>query len=425
MRDLHLAGLHEDGEHLLLEDSEGASYLLRVDEPLRAAVRRDRPLLGLLQAEDMSSLRPRDIQAMLRRGHSSAEIAEIADIDLDHVRRYEGPILAERSFTAHRARGFRIGRGGGPTLDEAVNSRLARREASDPAWDAWRREDDSWTLELVFRSGGRDRAAHWIVDVSRQTLVPEDEEASWLTDDSDPDGAPATTRLRAVPGRVYDVEADGGVDDELEDDEPDDAPSPTQPTSAERAAHPSAGHPSRQQGESGSAGIDEQELDEINRRRGMRVVRPGEGPTGESRPARVLHRSEDEPEEPTWTTLSDDDALTEELSPADRARAAGREPDAESAGTDGDGTRGPDETALPGLEEDAPAAEDAPAGSGPAEAEAEDGADPEPAPEPASEKAPKDAKAPKAPAKNAPARKGRSSVPSWDEILFGSKHSKD
>ena len=43
MRDLRLIGVHDDGEHLLVTDDSGEEYRLRIDEPLRAAARRDRP----------------------------------------------------------------------------------------------------------------------------------------------------------------------------------------------------------------------------------------------------------------------------------------------------------------------------------------------------------------------------------------------
>lgn len=43
MRELELDGIHDDGEHVLLVDSDGERYTLRIDKALRAAVRSDRP----------------------------------------------------------------------------------------------------------------------------------------------------------------------------------------------------------------------------------------------------------------------------------------------------------------------------------------------------------------------------------------------
>src|SRR5699024_5181021 len=152
--------------------------------------------------------------AMLRSGRSAEDISEAAEIPLDHVRRYEGPVLAEREFTAQRARSFPVGRGG-PSLDEVVAERLAAREATDEtAWDAWRRTDGSWTLELTFSAGGRTRQAHWVADLDNRSVAPVDDEARWISDEDSPaEPARSRGRLQAVKSSVYDVEADGAFDE--------------------------------------------------------------------------------------------------------------------------------------------------------------------------------------------------------------------
>ena len=80
MQDLELVGVHDDGEHVLLTGHDGSKYLLPINEPLRAAVRRDRARLGQLQIAMDGGLRPRDIQARIRGGQSAAEIAELAGL---------------------------------------------------------------------------------------------------------------------------------------------------------------------------------------------------------------------------------------------------------------------------------------------------------------------------------------------------------
>ena len=67
-----------------------------VDEALRAAARRDRPRLGQLQIEIEGGLRPREVQALIRRGLSAEEVADRAGWTVEKVRRFEGPVLAER-----------------------------------------------------------------------------------------------------------------------------------------------------------------------------------------------------------------------------------------------------------------------------------------------------------------------------------------
>src|SRR5919107_203039 len=148
MDDLTLVGVHEDGEHLLLVDGSGSRHRLKVDEALRAAVRRDRARLGQLQIESEGRLRPREIQARIRAGESAEEVAAAAGVPIEHVRRYEGPVLAEREFVAGQARDVRVRRGtangsgggavaGAATLGDVVSDRLASREVDpdDVTWD--------------------------------------------------------------------------------------------------------------------------------------------------------------------------------------------------------------------------------------------------------------------------------------------------
>src|SRR4051794_32399622 len=228
MHDLTLVGVHDDGEHLVLVGSDGQRYLLRVDEPLRAAVRRDRARLAQLQLEQTSTLRPRDIQAKIRSGRTADEVAEEAGVPVEHVRRYEGPVLAEREFVTRQARGVRLRRaapgtpGSYPTLEELVSARLAAREV-DPgstSWDAWR-TDGTWFVRLTFEAAGRRRQAAWEYDVQLRHVTALDDEARWLVDEPVQDPAPGRrvlspvgpdgVRPDQVRERVYDVEADGGV----------------------------------------------------------------------------------------------------------------------------------------------------------------------------------------------------------------------
>ena len=90
MQDLRLIGVHEDGQHLLLADADGGRYRLALDDALRAAARRDRPRLGQLQIEIEGGLRPRDVQALVRRGLSTEEVADRAGWTVEKVRRFEG-----------------------------------------------------------------------------------------------------------------------------------------------------------------------------------------------------------------------------------------------------------------------------------------------------------------------------------------------
>src|SRR5450631_1098037 len=190
MQDLTLVGVHEDGEHLVLVAPDGQKYALLVNDPLRAAVRLDRARLGQLQIETEGKLRPRDIQARIRAGQTAEEIAAASGLPIEHVRRFEGPVLAEREFVVRQAQAVRVrhtGRGSGDaaTLGELVTERLAARAVEEEAisWDAWRGDDGVWMVGLSFVAGSRDRQARWSYDAQLRHVVPHDDESRWLTED--------------------------------------------------------------------------------------------------------------------------------------------------------------------------------------------------------------------------------------------------
>jgi hypothetical protein len=188
------------------------------------AARRDRPRLGQLQIEIDGGMRPREVQALIRAGHSAEDVAERAGWTVEKVRRYEGPILAEREHIAGLARAVRLrGRSAGaseaPTLSARVSQRLSGRGV-DPAlaeWDSARNEGGAWCVVLTFPAGGRERQARWAFDVQSRTVSAADDEARWLSEeDASGAGSPLPApHLVSAPVRstsVYDVEAEGGVD---------------------------------------------------------------------------------------------------------------------------------------------------------------------------------------------------------------------
>lgn len=220
MQDLRLIGVHEDGLHLILADDDGNRYRVPLDEPLRAAVRRDRPRLGQLQIELDGGLRPKDVQAMIRRGLTAEETAERAGWTVEKVRRYEGPVLAEREHVASLGRQVRLrspgGRPGSTMLGTRVDERLRSRQidAGTARWDSRRDADGRWTVVVFFNAGGRQRQAEWSFDLLARSLQACDDEARWLSADEDatpagPIPAPHLQAARAT--HVYDVEAEGGV----------------------------------------------------------------------------------------------------------------------------------------------------------------------------------------------------------------------
>ncbi|MFE4692578.1 septation protein SepH [Streptomyces sp. NPDC056749] len=195
MPELRVVAVSNDGTRLVLKAADSTEYTLPIDERLRAAVRNDRARLGQIEIEVESHLRPRDIQARIRAGASAEEVAQFAGIPVDRVRRFEGPVLAERAFMAERARKTPVRRPGentGPQLGEAVQERLLLRGADRETvqWDSWRRDDGTWEVLLVYRVAGEPHSASWTYDPPRRLVQAVDEEARSLIGESDDVAAP-------------------------------------------------------------------------------------------------------------------------------------------------------------------------------------------------------------------------------------------
>lgn len=391
MRDLRLIGVHEDGQHLLMSDAEGGRYRIPLDEPLRAAARRDRPRLGQLQIEIEGGMRPREVQALIRGGFSAEEVADRAGWTVEKVRRYEGPILAERGHVAGLARQVRLrGRGSqgaaAPTLAARVAQRLTGRGV-DPAladWDSARSEDGAWTVVVTFPAGGRERSARWAFDVQDRTVTAVDDEARWLSEE-DSSGAASplpAPHLVSAPVRtttVYDVEAEGGV-------------------AASARRKPSD--------EAGAGASREEPLDLMT---AMRERASARGRRGRRKGAAVQTPVDEAPREDALPL--EEIAYDPETMPPPPA-ARGTHHRDEPAGV-GDDVLPAAESAAASHHEAAPAPEGAIEPGTDAEESADDvteaSADAEPEPER------------KASGARTGRRSGRPSVPSWDDVMFGAK----
>ncbi|MFF0343209.1 septation protein SepH [Kribbella sp. NPDC004875] len=195
MREARLVGLSQDGTQLILAMAEtGEEFAVPVDDRLRAALRGDRARLGQLEIQMESALRPRDIQARIRAGESPEAVAAVAQMPMERVMAFAGPVLAERDHIASLAQRASVRRRGGgdaPTrnLGAWVTDRLRLRHV-DPAsadWDAWRREDGRWAVRVSYFVESEDEAetkdekiAMFAYDAPGRYAVPDDDEARWL-----------------------------------------------------------------------------------------------------------------------------------------------------------------------------------------------------------------------------------------------------
>jgi hypothetical protein len=245
MTDLRLVAVTPERSHLVLEDSESNQFRVPIDQRMATALRTHpsfkssgpaSPKSAQLEIALESQLSPREIQARIRAGGGIDEVAAVAGISTERVERYATPVLAEREHVTEQARlapARRASGGNAPRLGELVDARLAEQKvaADSVRWDAWRGDEERWTVHLGYLSGAREREAEWTFDTRGRVLSAANEEARWLVDESPGErgeDAPARMRrLSSVPlgpedaadgddaaetaetaDEVYDVEAD-------------------------------------------------------------------------------------------------------------------------------------------------------------------------------------------------------------------------
>lgn len=230
MRAARVIGLDEAEENLIFQ-ADDKRFSVPVDGELRRLIRRARstpaPAVPAPAQDDeapVAQLTPREIQARMRAGESPEDIAATSDFDVDAIRRYESPILAERAYVIEQAQGSPISRDPeAPVLGEVVVDRLAARgvASGDLEWSAYRLPGSQWTLEARFTAGERERSATWSFEPRSRLVSALDDESRWLTESEEPRDEPIPTRLTPVRDWVYDVDTDGGV---VGSGEPDDEP---------------------------------------------------------------------------------------------------------------------------------------------------------------------------------------------------------
>jgi hypothetical protein len=191
MQELRFVAVSEDGRYAVLAvPGRSARFTLPIDERLRAVALGQTSRLVQYEIEVESPLRPKEIQARIRAGETVEEIADAAGIAVERVRWFEGPVLAERAYVAQQAQAASVRRLGdgtpstpGPTLSEIVAERL-QAVGSDPEeaqWDAKKRGDGSWLVQLTFISGGRLHEADWIFDPRRRHVLAADDNAARMS----------------------------------------------------------------------------------------------------------------------------------------------------------------------------------------------------------------------------------------------------
>ena len=186
MRQLHVLGVSDDGQALLLGPLAGkASHRLPLDDKLRAAVRGQLSAVGVERAE--SALSPKEMQARMREGATPEEVAKEAQVPVARVLPYAAPVIAERERIVEQARAAVVHRSRGPNgqrpLGEVVDAHLgdtAGLKEETVEWTARRRRDGAWVVLLSYLARGGRRSASWLWRPVERDLTTLDSSATRL-----------------------------------------------------------------------------------------------------------------------------------------------------------------------------------------------------------------------------------------------------
>ncbi len=188
MQELRLVAVSEDGSYAILAvPGRSGRFSLPIDDRLRTVARGQFSRLAQYEIEVENPLRPKEIQDRIRAGETAEEIADAAGLPIDRVRRFEGPVLAEREYRAQEAQRATIRAAGdsgpGPVLGEIVADRLAEAGAGadDVRWDSRKRPDGNWQVQLAIATGGRAQIAEWVFDPRRRHVAPDNDLAARLS----------------------------------------------------------------------------------------------------------------------------------------------------------------------------------------------------------------------------------------------------
>lgn len=196
MEQLKIIGTEEGA--LVLATESGDRFTLAVDDALRHHLRTAQ------RAAEPRAVRanPREVQTHIRSGMSAEDVAELLGVRVEDVRRYEGPVLAEREHVVGQALsvpvllGAELDPDNHPTFGSAVHSKLVEAGATGQRWTSWK-DESGWIVKLEFTASDVDHDARWGFDPKHSSLTPQNADAVQLSrQGSLPDGL--IPRLRAL-----------------------------------------------------------------------------------------------------------------------------------------------------------------------------------------------------------------------------------
>lgn len=205
MQELKFVRTEQDA--LIVADDAGALFSVSVDDAMLSGIRQ----IG--RRDHHSKASPKKIQSLIRAGKSALEVAEITGAELEDIERFETPVLAERDFMLESALQVTYlphddSQGG--SFGAATSRRLEALESRDIAWSAWRDENHGWLISCTFTSHDIHHSAIWQFDHKKRVVTPHNSDAKKLSKQGDV-GDRLIPKLRAVENTSNHERFDSGA----------------------------------------------------------------------------------------------------------------------------------------------------------------------------------------------------------------------
>ncbi|MBL5973323.1 MAG: DUF3071 domain-containing protein [Candidatus Leucobacter sulfamidivorax] len=209
MEELRL--VRREDRTLVVATDAGEEFRLIVDDTVLAELRQ---LSRREQGPGKAS--PREIQSLVRAGKTRAEIAALTGLDEADIERYEEPVLAERRYILELAHAVAVRTsvddGEEQQFGVVIAERLIGLGADRIEWTSWRDEEAGWMVGLDFASHDVDHHAVWSFDHRKGVLGPITSDAVTLSKQGDV-GDRLIPKLRAVDDMRQSERFDSGAFD--------------------------------------------------------------------------------------------------------------------------------------------------------------------------------------------------------------------
>lgn len=174
VQELRFVGVEQGA--VIATNADGERFRLIIDEALRNALRPQ----PAHRPATTKAVPPRLIQQLIRAGRTVEEVVNQTGADQEIVERFEAPILAERGYLVEQARAVPVRlhqsidplAGEGATFGSAIDERLEQLGAEGVRWDAWKDPDEGWRIGIDFTTDEVERNALWAFDPKSQSLDP-------------------------------------------------------------------------------------------------------------------------------------------------------------------------------------------------------------------------------------------------------------